>query len=273
MSMNIERTTQLELFELSAGRDHSLADDAKSFFCDPSFASNKTQPIHRWAPWIAGFASDFVRDALHRYLDSAGTVLDPFAGVGTTLVEAMLCGHKAVGFEINPYAAQVCRAKVNAWRISVQAFYDQIDDFCAFYQDKISGSYTPKSASPQGFKTRSEFYSPQVLRKVLIVLDFMQGLNSDLDDLFKLAFAATMVQYSNYSYEPSLGRRTSAGKPEIQDFPVGQTISDKLTEMAQDIAWQILANGSQSRPLRVELFSAGLGFGRAVATAAHHQGR
>jgi len=46
-----------------------------------------------------------------------------------------------------------------------------------------------------------------------------------------------MVRYSNYSYEPSLGRRVSAGKPEIQDFPVGQTILAKLSQMAEDISW------------------------------------
>jgi hypothetical protein len=39
-----------------------------------------------------------------------------------------------------------------------------------------------------------------------------------------VAFAATMVRYSNYSYEPSLGRRASAGKEDIHDFPVAQTI-------------------------------------------------
>ena len=39
-----------------------------------------------------------------------GTVLDPFAGVGTTLVESVFAGHNAVGFEINPYALLACRS-------------------------------------------------------------------------------------------------------------------------------------------------------------------
>jgi len=46
-----------------------------------------------------------------------------------------------------------------------------------------------------------------------------------------------MVQYSNYSYEPSLGRRVSAGKAEIEDYPVGETVITKLYAMAEDIAW------------------------------------
>jgi hypothetical protein len=59
----------------------------------------------------------------------------------------------------------------------------------------------------------------------------------ELVDLFKLAFAATMVKYSNYSYEPSLGARKSSGKEDIIDFPVGEAISYKLKEMLEDIIW------------------------------------
>ena len=88
----------------------------KANFSDPNFASNKTKPIHRWVPWIAGFASDFVRGVLDKHLPEKGVVLDPFAGVGTTLVEAAHLGHAVIGFEINPYAALACRVKLNAVR-------------------------------------------------------------------------------------------------------------------------------------------------------------
>lgn len=207
-------------------------------FNDPAFGNNKTLPIHRWVPWIAGFSRDFVQDAMLRYMPSKGTVLDPFSGVGTTLVEAILLGHEAIGFEINPYAALACRIKVNAYRISVAALTSEVTRFKRFYLDNVSSAYQPTSQPPKGFRTRSPFYSPKVLRKVLILQDFIGTIEDTiLQELFRLAFAATMVRYSNYSYEPSLGRRVSAGKAEIHDFQVGQTILDKLTMMTEDIAW------------------------------------
>jgi len=89
-----------------------------SCFDDPAFASNKALPVHRWVPWIAGFSSHFVRDILTRYLPGAGVVLDPFAGVGTTLVEGIIAGHDVVGFEINPYAAFACKVKVHAQELN-----------------------------------------------------------------------------------------------------------------------------------------------------------
>lgn len=226
---------QLALFETNTP---PISNNGSSSFSDPSFAVNKTLPIHRWVPWIAGFSSSFVRDILDTFLKSAGTVLDPFSGVGTTLVEAILLGHNAIGFEINPYAALACRVKVNAHRISVEKLRTEVAKLRTFYRDKASNGYRPKSTPPQGFRTRSEFYSPQVLCKVLILQDFINTIaDSNLRELFRLAFASTMVRYSNYSYEPSLGRRVSAGKSEIHDFPVGQTVASKLIKMAEDIAW------------------------------------
>ena len=207
-------------------------------FSDPAFASNKTTPVHRWVPWIAGFASNFVQDALSRHLDRKGVVLDPFAGVGTTLVDAIIEGHSAVGFEINPYAALACRTKLNAYRIDLMALTSQIARLYEFWKAEASTDYVPQSSPPKGFKTRDDFYSPKVLRKVLIIQDFINTIEeTELRDLFRVAFASTMVRYSNYSYEPSLGRRVAAGKDKIEDFPVLQAVTGKLVDMADDIAW------------------------------------
>src|SRR5712692_4878600 len=96
---------QLNLFEIDTDEVSLLRNNSSSGFSDPAFASNKTLPVHRWVPWIAGFSSDFVKGVLNRYLLGKGVILDPFAGVGTTLLEAVLLGHRAIGFEINPYAA------------------------------------------------------------------------------------------------------------------------------------------------------------------------
>ena len=110
ISTNSEKIEQLNLLAEEPIEDILHPNGTISAFSDPAFAKNKTLPIHRWVPWIAGFASNFVRDAIDRHLHSYGTVLDPFAGVGTTLVEAILAGHDAIGFEINPYAALACRS-------------------------------------------------------------------------------------------------------------------------------------------------------------------
>jgi DNA modification methylase len=237
--MKMARATsvvQTSLFEL--GSLENRLDALHSAFNDPAFSGNKALPIHRWVPWIAGFSRQFVQGAIKRHLTKKGTVLDSFSGVGTTLVESVLAGHNAIGFEINPYAALACRTKLNAFRLNPSEVWDAIARFEEFYIQAATGDYTPRSEPPPGFKTRGEFYSPKVLKKVLVVQDFAMSLDNELlRDLFRVAFAATMVSYSNYSYEPSLGRRVAAGKEDIADFPVGEVVGGKLREMAQDCEW------------------------------------
>src|SRR3990172_9136650 len=123
--------------EASNHQECRMASDNGSAFHDPAFAGNKLLPIHRWVPWIAGFARDFVKGSLDQYLPDKGCVLDPFAGVGTTLVEAVLAGHDAIGFEINPYAALASRTKVNAHRIPLKALRVEIARFEKFYTSHV----------------------------------------------------------------------------------------------------------------------------------------
>ena len=209
-----------------------------SSFSDPAFANNKTQPIHRWVPWIAGFSKDFVNDSIKRHIDGTGTILDPFAGVGTTLVESHVTGNDSIGFEINPYAYFACKTKINSLQIDEIQFSDEIERFSSFYLEKLNSNYSVRSKEPEGFKTKIDFYSPKVLRKVLILMDFIQTIeDQNIADLFNLAFTSTMVKYSNYSYEPSLGTRRGSGKTDIEDYDVRAVTIQKLLEFLKDIAW------------------------------------
>lgn len=216
----------------------SINGNNHSSFSDPAFASNKTQPIHRWVPWIAGFSKEFVNDSIKRYIDGTGTILDPFAGVGTTLVESHITGNDSVGFEINPYAYFACKTKINSLQIDEEKFNDEIERFSSFYLKNLNSKYQVRSKEPEGFKTKVDFYSPKVLRKVLILMDFIQTIeDQNITDLFKLAFTSTMVKYSNYSYEPSLSTRRGSGKTDIEDYDVQAATIQKLLEFLKDIAW------------------------------------
>jgi len=209
-----------------------------SSFSDPAFASNKTQPIHRWVPWIAGFSKEFVNDSIKRYIDGTGTILDPFAGVGTTLVESHITGNDSIGFEINPYAYFACKTKINSLQIDEEKFNEEIERFSTFYLKNLNSKYRVRSKVPEGFKTKIDFYSPKVLHKVLILMDFIETIEDrTIADLFKLAFTSTMVKYSNYSYEPSLGTRRGSGKSDIEDYDVSAVTIQKLLEFLKDIAW------------------------------------
>jgi len=163
-------------------------------------------------------------------------VLDPFCGVGTTLIEAMRCGHNAVGFEINPYAALAARAKCEAAAISPLQLNHYILRF-EEYMRKASANGDSVSA-PEHFRTRIPFFGRRAEKKVLKALRFIKRLRvPPIHDLFSLAFGSVMVNLSNYSYEPSLSSRPASGKPTQDDAPVTESIVTKLLAMKSDVAW------------------------------------
>jgi excisionase family DNA binding protein len=209
-------------------------------FKDTAFALNREQRLHRWVPWIAGFSADFVDDVIQRVRGGSKrtlAVLDPFAGVGTTLVEALLNGHKPIGFEINPYAALACRLKLQSPSLDVAVLREAIDEFDDFmFRAGMKGAPVAKSAAPKEFRSRVPFFSPRVEKLALFALDFARSREPAwLSDLFLLAFGSVMVSCSNYTYEPSLGTRQAAGKPNIDDAPLGELMSKKLRDMAGDV--------------------------------------
>jgi DNA modification methylase len=205
---------------------------------------NKSLSMHRWANWIAGFSGEFARSAIMRFLPGPhpnplslgeGTlVLDPFAGVGTTLVEANRLGLDCIGFEINPFAALVCRVKLGATDICLRELQDSVRGYKGFMESEDGRE--PDSSPPAGFRSRIPFFSPTVERKVLLTLDYMNDLPPRIKDIFRVAFASVMVEFSNYSYEPSLGTRPGAGKPLVGGADVGGVVGGKLRDMTTDIA-------------------------------------
>jgi len=67
---------------------------------------------HGWHRYIGRFPPHLVR-ALINYcsLDSSSTILDPFCGSGTTIVEGRLLGVRSIGVDICPLSALISRAK------------------------------------------------------------------------------------------------------------------------------------------------------------------
>jgi hypothetical protein len=232
-------------------------------FRDPAFGDNKNLPVHRWTPWIAGYSAAFVEDVIAAYLPPSGRralVLDPFAGVGTTLLQAVLSGHHAVGFEINPYAALAARTKLSAPTLNIEEL-DAVLNAMRSDATRWRTSLAPAGVTPPPFKSRLPFFSPNVERQVLHALAFIRKIQSaPVADLFRTAFGAVMVSFSNYSYEPSLGCRPAAGKPLIQDADVAQVLLAKLYAMREDIAWvQNEMEGrtpSQGKVINADFFSA-----------------
>lgn len=96
--------------------------DAKDFASLVIPNGNGTRPIHQWFKYKEAFSADLVKCAFDTVLEPAtlpATIkfLDPFCGVGTSLVSAQLLetphSIEAIGIECNPFSAFVASAKLS----------------------------------------------------------------------------------------------------------------------------------------------------------------
>ncbi len=156
-------------------------------------------------------------------------------------MEAYREGIDCIGFEINPFAALVCKVKLESYDIALEPLKDAVRSYEQFMEHVEGGLDNadvamPRSSPPSGFKSREPFFAPAVEKKVLYTIDFIQDLPVAIQEVFRVALASVLVEVSNYSYEPSLGSRSAAGKSLILDAPVGQIVGNKLHLMVEDIA-------------------------------------
>src|SRR5207249_7847923 len=71
----------------------------------------RTKHVHRLHPYLGKFIPQLVEVLLSRYAAPGGRVLDPFAGSGTTLVQALESGHDAVGGDLAAFNCLLMRVK------------------------------------------------------------------------------------------------------------------------------------------------------------------
>ena len=77
----------------------------------------RTKHVHRLHPYLGKFIPQLVGYFLSRYFEPGQTVLDPFSGSGTTLVEASERGINSVGVEISEFNVMVSRVKLADYKI------------------------------------------------------------------------------------------------------------------------------------------------------------
>ncbi|MGH7170417.1 MAG: DNA methyltransferase [Gemmataceae bacterium] len=77
-----------------------------------SFQANKERAGYRWYKYKEAFSASLVEYFLHKYEISEGCILDPFAGMGTTLFCASSVGLNSVGIELLPVGRQLIETRL-----------------------------------------------------------------------------------------------------------------------------------------------------------------
>ena len=207
-----------------------------------TFRSNEQLPVHRWWPFVQGYSAEFVRDVLERAdLPRGATVLDPFAGSGTTLVEVRAAGMRAVGSELLAPAVLSARVKtrfeLDPARLGAAA-------------DRLLRSARRRPAGELPFlrETRRQF-SPAALGALTRLRDALPPGRGPVDEALRLAFGRTLIPSSRLHRSPCLGYARRA----IEDDRTPYDRFDKaIATMRDDLGSLRAARSRWGPPARVE---------------------
>jgi len=172
-----------------------------------TFSDNTDLPVHRWWPYVQGYSAEFVADVIAREnLPRGSTVLDPFAGSGTTLVEARRAGHRALGCELMPPAALAARVKTR-FETSPTALTSLGARVLRAARRRHPG------ALPFLRETARQFL-PATLERLTQLRDALPTGDSAVTEAVRLAFGRTLIPVSRLRRSPCLGY----GRPDADEF-------------------------------------------------------
>jgi hypothetical protein len=79
----------------------------------------RTKHVHRLHPYLGKYIPQLVEELLRRHVPAGGRVLDPFAGSGTTLVQALESGFESTGVDIAAFNCLLMRVKTTKHNLFV----------------------------------------------------------------------------------------------------------------------------------------------------------
>jgi len=95
----------------------------QNFGIDLSFADvpewKRTKHVHRLHPYLGKFIPQLVEIFLKKYFKSGQTILDPFLGSGTTLIEANLLNMNSIGIELSEFSYLIAKVKTQKYNIEL----------------------------------------------------------------------------------------------------------------------------------------------------------
>lgn len=148
----------------------------------------RTKHVHRLHPYLGKYIPQLVEIFLRKYFKPGQTVLDPFVGSGTTLVQANELGINSVGFDISLFNVILCRAKTTKYNLDIAK--KEILDILAKVTKKPK--VQPKQLSL--WKKRGSYHSdylktwfaPQALDELLAYRSLIETDNYEYQDLLKV---------------------------------------------------------------------------------------
>ena len=153
----------------------------------------RTKHVHRLHPYLGKFIPQLAEVFIRKYFHPGQTILDPFCGSGTTLVQANELGINSIGYDISAFNVLLSRAKVRRYNVERARLevLDALDKLKAITQNNtqlqlwnstISENRVPDINSDYLHR----WFSPRALSELLAYRNIIYNRDYLYQDLLKI---------------------------------------------------------------------------------------
>jgi len=163
---------------------------------DWDYATADTKTLtHGFHTYPAMMIPQVARRLIHMYGQRGDTLLDPFCGSGTSLVEARLAGLNAYGIDLNPLA--VLLARVKSTPLPVECLQEGLSCIYNQYRHLQRLPELERQRYKPHFFNIDYWFSPQVQEELALLREAIFSLkDAPVRDFFLVAFSHTVRECS-----------------------------------------------------------------------------
>lgn len=159
-----------------------------------------TPYTHGFHKYPAKFIPQIPKWAISKYLNGFNNkiILDPFCGSGTSLVEGLIAGHNAIGFDIDPLSVLISKVKTTPLLLSL------LFDIVNWLKNEISLdqviSFIPDCVSIDHWFSADAIKKLSIIRSLIDRIPEKFGNNifiNDIQDFLYICFSSIIRRVSN----------------------------------------------------------------------------